>query len=113
MPITPRMLEASMNGSISMLMRRVKAPAETPAVDGADDQVPRQAGLHGDGGGFRVANLAHHDHLRVLPHDAPQRDGISEVLGRVDLRLADHRQVELHRVFHRADADAVPSRCMM
>ena len=29
-PMTPRTLEASMNGSISMLIRRVNAPAETP-----------------------------------------------------------------------------------
>ena len=42
-----------MKGSISMLMSRVNAPAETPAMDGADDQVPGQAGLHGDGRGFR------------------------------------------------------------
>ena len=53
-----------------------------------------------------VANLADHDDLRVLPHDAAQGDGVGELLRRVDLRLADHRQVELHRVLHRADADA-------
>src|SRR3989442_15531543 len=29
-PITPRMLEANIKGSISILINRVKAPAETP-----------------------------------------------------------------------------------
>jgi hypothetical protein len=75
-------------------------------MDGAQDQVAGQAGLHGNGGGFRVPNLADHDDLRVLPHDAAQGDGIGEVLRRADLRLADHREVELHRVLDRADADA-------
>ena len=68
--------------------------------------MPRQPGLHGDGGGFRVANFAHHDDLRVLPHDAAQGYGVGEVLRGIDLGLADHRQIKLHRVFHGADADA-------
>ena len=71
----------------------------------ADDEVSGEAGLHGDGGGLRVANFADHDDLRVLAHERAQRDRIGEFLVRIDLRLADHGQVEFHRVLNRADAN--------
>ena len=45
-------------------------------------------------------------HLRVLAQDAFQRHGIGEILRRMDLCLAHHRQIEFHRVFDRADAHA-------
>src|SRR5688572_6456776 len=75
------------------------------AVNGADDQVSREAGLHGDARGLRIANLADHDHLRILAHERPKGFWIRELLAGVDLRLADHREVELHRVFYRAHTD--------
>ena len=74
-------------------------------MDGADDEVTGEAGLNGDGGRFGIANLADHDHLRVLAHERAQRDWIRKFLVRVDLRLADHRQIEFHRVLDGADAD--------
>src|SRR5439155_24580718 len=83
-----------------------KGTGRYAGVDRADDQVAGEASLHGDGGGFRVADFAHQDDLRVLTHDAAQRDGVGEALRRIDLGLADHGEIELHRVFHGADADA-------
>ena len=66
----------------------------------------RQPRLDRNRRGFGVANFTDQNDLRVLTHDAPERYGIAESLRRINLRLADHRQIEFDRVFDRADADA-------
>ena len=66
-------------------------------------QVPGERSLHGDLRGLQVADLADHDDVRVLPEDRPQGYGEGHVDARVDLDLADPRQVVLHRVLDGED----------
>ena len=87
-----------------MLMSRAKTPTRHPAMDGAEDEMARQA-AHGDRGGFRITDLADHDDLGVLAHERAQGDGIGEVLRVVDLGLGDHGEAELDRVLHRGNAN--------
>jgi hypothetical protein len=49
----------------------------------------------------KVADLADHDHVRVLAQDGAQGLGKGQVDLRVDLGLADAGQFVFHRVFHR------------
>jgi hypothetical protein len=51
----------------------------------------------------KVANLADHDHVRVLAQDGAQRFGKREVDLGVDLRLAYSREFVFNRVFHGHD----------
>lgn len=74
-------------------------------VNRADDQMPGQPRLHGNGRGFRVANLADHDDLRVLPHERAQGARVGELHRVVHLGLADHRQMEFHGILDGCDAD--------
>jgi hypothetical protein len=41
-------------------------------VDGREHQVARERRVHGDLGGLLVADLAHHDHVRVLPEEGAE-----------------------------------------
>ena len=84
-----------------------KDSGSAAGVNGAYDEMAGESGLDGDGGGFRIANLPYHNDLRVLAHEGAKRKGIGEVPREVDLGLADLREVELHRVFHSADAGSV------
>src|SRR5579862_6638 len=56
-------------------------------VQCTEDQVPCERRAHGDLCGLQVANLAHHDDVRILPDDVPQSRGKSEANLRVDLNL--------------------------
>ncbi len=47
-----------------------KDTGRNSAVNGADDQVTRQASLHRNVGRLRIPDFAHHDHLRILAHQA-------------------------------------------
>src|SRR3954469_17126390 len=85
-----------------------KNAGSASAVNRADHQVAGEAGLNGNRGRFRISNLTDHDHLRVLPHQRTQCDRVRELFRAVDLRLADHREMKLDRVFYRADADGRP-----
>jgi hypothetical protein len=82
-----------------------KHTRRAPRVNRADHQMPRQPRLHRNRRRLRIPDLPHHDHLRILSHQRPQRPRVSEFLQRVDLRLAHQRQVVLHRILDRADAD--------
>jgi hypothetical protein len=72
-------------------------------VQGRQHQVAGERSLHRDLRGFQVADLADHDHVRVLAQDRAQGLGEAHVDARVDLGLADADQVVLDRVFHRHD----------
>ncbi|MNQ96372.1 hypothetical protein D3C85_1119740 [compost metagenome] len=61
--------------------------------------------LDGDRGGFQVADLADHDHVRVLAQEGAQRLGEVHALLGVDVDLVDAFQVDLHRVFGGGDVD--------
>ena len=54
-------------------------------------------GLHGDVGGLGVADFADHDHVRVLTHERPQRDGESEPGLVAHADLIDAGQLDLGR----------------
>jgi hypothetical protein len=58
-------------------------------VQGRKDHVTGQRRLHGDFGGFAVADLADHDDVRVLAQDRAQACGEGQLDLRVDLDLAD------------------------
>ena len=54
--------------------------------------------LDRDLGGFQVADLAHHDHVRVLAQEGAQRLGKGQACLRIDVHLVDARHVDLRRV---------------
>ena len=70
-------------------------------VQRGEHQVAGERGLDRDLRGLVVADLADHDHVRVLAQDGAQRLGEGEVDLRVHLRLADAGQLVLDRVLHR------------
>ena len=72
-------------------------------VQGGQHQVTGQRGLHGDLGGFLVADFADHHHVRVLPQDGAQTTGEGHLDLAVDLGLADAFEVVFDRVFNGED----------
>ncbi len=72
-------------------------------MQGAEDEVAGQRGLDGGPRGFFVANLAHHNHVRVLPQQRPQGLRERHPDFRLHLKLVDQRQEVFDRVFHGAD----------
>jgi len=56
-------------------------------------------------GGFQVADLADHDHVRVLTQKRAQGLGEIQTLFRIDVDLIDAFHVDLHRVFSGGDID--------
>ena len=58
-------------------------------VDSRQDKVAGEAGLHGDLRSLRIAHLADHDDVRILPQDSAQTGGKCHSHLGVDLRLAD------------------------
>ena len=67
-------------------------------VHGGEHQVAGQRRLHGDLRGFRIADLAHHDLVRVVAQDRAQaaREGQAFLL--VDRNLQHARQLVFDRV---------------
>ncbi len=65
-----------------------------------------QTGLNGNFGGLTVADLTHHDHVRVLTQNRAQPAGEGHVDLGVDLGLADARQEVFHRVLNGQDIAA-------
>src|SRR5712691_4236137 len=72
-------------------------------VDGGENEVPRERGLHGDVGRLRVAYLANHDLVGIVPQDGAQPPRESEPLFLVDRDLQDARELVFHRVLDRDD----------
>src|SRR5947209_11558164 len=72
-------------------------------VDGGENEVARERGLHSDVGRLRVAYLAHHDLVGVVPQDGaqPARDG--EPLLLVDRDLQHAGELVFHRILDRDD----------
>ena len=61
--------------------------------------MPGQRRLCGERRGVRVANLAEHQHLRVLPKDASQGALIGQLSKRRDFDLRDAGNIALNRIF--------------
>src|SRR5713226_2510386 len=77
-------------------------------VDGAEDEVAGQRGLDGDLRRLAVADLADHDHVRVLAEEAAQPVGEGEVDLRVHRRLRDALELVLDRVLDGHDVEVRP-----
>ena len=69
-------------------------------------EVARQCRLHGDAGGFGIADFADHHHIGILPQDGAQAGGKAEADLGVHLRLAEAIHGIFHRVFHGQDIAA-------
>ena len=72
-------------------------------VDGRDHQMPGQRRLHGDPRGLLVADLADHDHVRVLAQDRAEAGGERQANVTAGLHLHHPWQLELDRVLDRDD----------
>jgi hypothetical protein len=68
-----------------------------------EHEVPGEGRLHGDLRRLEVADLADHDHVRVLADDRAQRVGEAEVDLRADLDLVDAGHLVLDRVLDGED----------
>ncbi len=68
-------------------------------VHRGEHQVTRERGLDRNLRGLEIADLADHDHVRVLAQDRAQRFRERQVNFRVHLRLADPGELVLDRVF--------------
>ena len=75
-------------------------------VQGGEHKVAGERGLHGDLGGFEVADFADHHHVRILAQDRAQPAREGHLHPRVDLRLADAVNVVFDRILHRHDVAA-------
>ena len=65
--------------------------------------MPGQCGLHGDGGGFGVADFADQDDVRVLAHDGAQPVGEGQPDFGIDLYLTHTFQFVFNRIFDGQD----------
>jgi hypothetical protein len=72
-------------------------------VQRAEHEVTGEGRLDGDATGIDIADLAHHDDVRVLPQQRPQGGGELEAGLVVHLKLVDAHQVVLDGVFHGGD----------
>ena len=81
----------------------VREPADdierTVRVDGRKDEVTGQCRLNGDLRRLRIANLAHHDAIRVVAQDRTQATGECQTLLLVDGDLQHAWQLVLDGVF--------------
>ena len=64
-----------------------------------------QEGLYRHFRSFKIAYLAHHDDVRVLPHQRAYAAGEVHANGRLNLHLVKRRLDHFDRVFHRAHID--------
>ena len=81
----------------------VDRPRRVVRVHGREHEVAGERGLHGDLRGLEVADLADHDHVRVLAHDRAQRVREREVDLRLHLDLVDPGHLVLDRILDRED----------
>src|SRR5690606_41656162 len=69
------------------------------AVHGTPHHVSGLGSLDGDFRRFQIANLAHHDDVRILSQEGAQGLGEVHAVFGVDVDLVDAFQVDFHRVF--------------
>ena len=86
--------EAMLNGATPMFSRRVSVVGASLVCSVESTRWPVCAALIGDVGGLEVADLAHHDDVRVLAQERAQRRGEREPGLVVDVHLVDARQVD-------------------
>ena len=76
-------------------------------MQGREHQVPGQARLHRDLRSLQVADLADHDHVRVLAQNGAQRARERQLDSRIHLGLADAIEVVFDRVLDGDDVGAL------
>src|SRR5207245_7161971 len=76
-------------------------------VQGREHEVPSQARLHRDLRGLEVADLAYHDHVRVLAQNGPQRPREGQLDARIHLGLDVAVAVVYDRVLDGDDVGAL------
>ena len=69
----------------------------------AKNQVACKRRADRDVGGFKIADLADHDHIRILPHDVTQSRGERQTDLRIDMDLIDAVHLVLDRIFNGDD----------
>ena len=69
-------------------------------MQGAENHVAGQGSLHGQRGGFRIADLANHDDVRVLAKNRSQTAGKGHAGFTVQLYLPDFFDAVFNRIFH-------------
>src|SRR5512135_679149 len=74
-------------------------------VQRREHQVARQGRLHRHLGGLQVADLAHHDDVRVLAHERTQAFREAELDRRLHLHLVEQGLDHLDRILDGADVD--------
>src|SRR5690606_28875198 len=72
-----------------------------------EHQVSRLGRLDGNLCRFQVADLTHHDHVRVLAQECAQDGGEGQADARVHRHLVDALQVDFHGVLCCRDVDAI------
>src|SRR2546426_12122715 len=75
-------------------------------MQGGDDQMSRERRAYGDVGGFFIADVTDHEHLRVLAQQVPGSLGEIQSARFVDLGLHDARDDLFGGIF---GSDDVPS----
>ena len=74
-------------------------------MQGREHHVARLRRLDRDLARLLVADLAHHDDVRVLAQERLQRDGESKPRLVVHVDLVDAREVDLRRIFRGGNVD--------
>ena len=72
-------------------------------VQGGQHHVAGLRGLDRDLGGFQVADLADHDHVRILAQERAQRGGEGHAALDVHLHLVDAGHADFDRILDRRD----------
>ena len=105
-PNTPRSTSRTMYSSTPRSTSRVNRRGRARSVQRRQHQPTDERRTAGDLRRLPVPDLAHHDHVRVLPQDRAQhaREGQPDLL--LHLNLIDPRDLVLHRILHRHDLPA-------
>ncbi len=95
--------EATRNGCIADVHQARHGRGRVVRVQRAEDEVAREAGVGGDGGGLEIANLTDHDDVRRLAQNGTKRGRESHADVGIHLHLVDAVHLILDRLFHRDD----------
>ena len=82
----------------------IEKPGDCPGgvvgMETGHDQVPGEAGLNRNLGGFKIAGLSHQDFVRILPKKGPEGPGEGQPDPLIGRNLDDPLQLVFHRILH-------------